>query len=1034
MSKILYALARLMVKLRWGVLALWLVAAGFVISAGQAAGPATYNDLSLPGTGSQDATNLLTKEFPPQQNGSSPVVFSIESGKLTDQPYKGAIDEASKALKALPEVYSVINPMEDYAKQLRSDNERIAYIPVLLNVGNAQLTMPIAQKVLATAKGPADRVGMHVAVGGPVGSELANTTTDNADKIGLLAAIIILTFTFGSLVAMGVPVVTAVFGLGIALSIVTLLEHVFTIPDVAPTLATMLGLGVGIDYALFMVTRHKRQVEDGMDVRESIARTTATSGGAIVFAGTTVVIAIASLGLAGIPIVTSMGYTSAIAVVIAMLAAITLVPAIFGLLGKHVFAARLPAWLHPKEKDPKDTFWAKAAHAIAGHPWRGITMATVVLAPMIYPFFSLEYGQPDVAVDPTSESQRQAYDLIKEGFGPGYNGPFLIAIELPTPAHASPEYVAKRSHAIELHEAGSRLKRDTRDEQRHFKSRKATLTAEGDELEAEAAPIEAEEARLEAQAEQLERQGEALARQAAALEARKARLEARGNALVAKGEHLETKAEHYVAQLEQMARTAEKVLKKIAHTSDPAKLARLVAKLERIEARAEKVAGKLERTVEKGERVKRQLLALERQGEQLERQGEQLEREATELEREEARLEREGTRLEREARPLQREDKRLTRQGNTLKKQVHRAKGRAPLWRQRKRRLTQEGKVLKPELHKMLRDAGGKRRATDARLQALKTDLAGATGVVEVSAPDVNDSGTASVMSVVPDAAPSSQRTNDVVKTLRASVIPPEEKTTGLTVFVGGQTAAYIDLAVEISSALPLVIGVVIALSFFLLMLAFRSILVPAKAAAMNLLSVLASFGVLTALFQWGWGLEFLGIHGADHVPIASYVPLMMFAVLFGLSMDYEVFLMGAIGEHYQDGMNPHDSIVAGLSTSARVITAAAMIMVSVFASFILETDPTVKQFGVGLSVAVAVDASIIRMLLVPSILALMGRAAWWFPTWLDRITPQLSLEGGKKFEAYAEKRAAEDAARAAAKAKAKAAAKGKAKGGKAAA
>ncbi len=1021
MSKILYALARLMVKLRWGVVVLWLVAAALIISAGKAAGPDTYNDLSLPGTGSQDATNLLTKEFPPEQNGSSPVVFSIESGNLTNEPYKSAIDEASKALRALPEVYSVINPMEDYAKALRGGDDQIAYIPVLLNVGNAQLSMPIAQKVLATAKGPADRVGMHVAVGGPVGSELANTTSFDADKIGLLAAIIILTFTFGSLAAMGVPVVTAVFGLGIALSIVTLLEHVFTIPDVAPTLATMIGLGVGIDYALFMVTRHKRQVGDGMAIRESIARTTATSGGAVVFAGTTVVIAIASLGIAGIPIVTAMGYTSAIAVVIAVLAAVTLVPAIFALLGKHLFSLRLPKWLHPKEKDPADTFWAKAAHAIAGHPWRGITMATIVLAPMIYPFFSLEYGQPDVVVDPPSESQRQAYDLIKEGFGPGYNGPLLIAVELPSPAHASEEYVATRSHAIGLHETGSRLKREASAETRHFKTRAAALTAQGDELEAEAAPLQAEEARLEAQGEQLVRQGEALARQAAALESRKAHLEARGAALLNTGQHLEAKAEHYVAQLEQMAKMAVKVLKKIAHTSDPAKLARLVAKLERIEARAVKVAKELERTIEQGERVKSQLLDLERQGTQLERQGLRLEREATALEREKTRLKREGLQLQRESRPLQRKEKRLTRQGDTLKKQVHRAKGRAPLFRQRKRRLVHEGKVLKPELHKMLRDAGGKRRATDSRLQALKTDLAAATGVVQVSAPDVNDSGTASVLSVVPDAAPSSQRTNDLVNSLRATTIPPEEKATGLTVYVGGQTAAYIDLALDISASLPLVIGVVIALSFILLVLAFRSILVPAKAAAMNLLSVLAAFGVLTALFQWGWGLEFLGIQGADHVPIASYVPLMMFAVLFGLSMDYEVFLMSAIGEHYQDGMNPHDSIVAGLSTSARVITAAAMIMVSVFASFILESDPIVKQFGVGLSVAVAVDATIIRMLLVPSILALMGRKAWWYPKWLDKITPQLSLEGGKKFEAYAEKKNAEDVAKASAKATAKA-------------
>jgi RND superfamily putative drug exporter len=299
----------------------------------------------------------------------------------------------------------------------------------------------------------------------------------------------------------------------------------------------------------------------------------------------------------------------------------------------------------------------------------------------------------------------------------------------------------------------------------------------------------------------------------------------------------------------------------------------------------------------------------------------------------------------------------------------------------------------------MIKDAGGKAVGTDPRLTKLSAAFAATPGVTYVSPPQVNKAGTASTLSVVPNWSPSSPQTAALVKRLRDEVIPRAVRGEQMKVYVGGQTAAYADLATLISRKLPLIIGIVIGLAFLLLMLAFRSLAIPASAAVMNLLSVAAAYGVLVVVFQWGWGASLLGYKGVHSIPIASYVPLMMFAVLFGLSMDYEVFLMSQIAEHHSNGMNDHDSVVAGLAYSARVITAAALIMVSVFASFILNANPTVKQFGVGLSVAVALDSTVVRILLVPAVMTLLGDANWWLPRWLARILPRVNIEGTGFFE-----------------------------------
>jgi RND superfamily putative drug exporter len=293
---------------------------------------------------------------------------------------------------------------------------------------------------------------------------------------------------------------------------------------------------------------------------------------------------------------------------------------------------------------------------------------------------------------------------------------------------------------------------------------------------------------------------------------------------------------------------------------------------------------------------------------------------------------------------------------------------------------------------------GQKQPASDPRLQGLKSDMEKTPGVKSVTQPLVNSSGSAAVYTVISDYAPSSIKTEDVVKDLRDNTIPKATKGQDMTADVGGSTAGYIDLAEQISSTLLETIGVVLALSFILLLLAFRSVLVPLKAVVMNMLSIAASFGIVTYVFGHHWSATAVGL---DHtVPIVSFVPLMMFAILFGLSMDYEVFLMSHVREHYMKAKNPHEAVVEGLAVTGRVITSAALIMVAVFSAFILSDDPNIKQFGIGMAAAVAVDATIIRCLLVPAIMTLLGRAAWWMPKWLDRATPKLSIEGEEFFEA----------------------------------
>jgi putative drug exporter of the RND superfamily len=715
----LYAIGRFCSRHHWLTIAAWVVLAAGLVVVGQAGESKTNDNLTLPGTDSTAATELLEDDLPKQAYGSNPLVFQAKGGAaLTEARYAKAIEESVKRLNAMHDVNSAVSPLSPQGAAFLSKDRSVGYVPVILSVGPGELSEPQAEAVLDAGK-PAEAAGLRVAVGSYVGQQLSKPDTGASDAIGIAAAVVILLFAFGTATAMVLPISSAILGLACSLSIIRLLEQAVQVPSVASTLATMIGLGVGIDYALFIVTRHKLQLADGMEMQESVARATATAGGAVVFAGFTVVIALCSLAFAGIPLVSTLGFTAAIAVVVAVAAAITLLPAMLGALGPRINSLRVQ-FGKGNGGDGEPHGWRRWARGVSERPWRSAIAALAVLIVLSLPIFQLELGQNDISALPKSTTARQAYDSLTLGFGPGVNGPLLVASEFDSAAEAK---------------------------------------------------------------QQLPRLGKA---------------------------------------------------------------------------------------------------------------------------------------------------------------------------------------------------------------------MDGATDVDEVSEPTLDESGTVAVFTVISKSAPWADETVSLVEDLRETVIPEALSGSKGAAFVGGQTAGYIDLATQIADKLPLMIAIVVALSFLVLLLAFRSLLVPLKAAAMNLLSVAAAYGVVTAVFQLGWGSSLIGL---DHaIPIVSFVPLLMFAILFGLSMDYEVFLLTQMREHYRAHGDAKRAVVEGLANTGRVITSAAAIMVCVFTSFVLNGNPLVKEFGVGLAVAIAIDATLVRCLLVPAIMVLLGRRAWWLPGWLGRLVPRVSIEGEEFF------------------------------------
>ncbi|MET0684170.1 MAG: MMPL family transporter [Solirubrobacteraceae bacterium] len=809
MTGVLFHLARFCGRHKFVVLGVWLLIFLALAFVARTAGTDVNDNVTLPGTGSQNATDLLSKKFPSQANGTNPVVLTAPKGeKVTDSKYKTPIDDTVKALKADPDVRSATSPLTSDGSAFLAKNKEIGYIAVNLKTSASQLTLDDANRIVALAD-PARDAGLEVGFGGYLGQKVSKPETHISEVVGLSMAVIVLLITFGTAVAMSIPIITAIIGLVCGLSIITLISHVADVPTTAPTLATMIGLGVGIDYALFIVTRHLEQRRDGMATDESIYRATATSGGAVVFAGCTVMIALLSLAIVGIPLVTTLGYTSALVVAVAVLGAITLLPCILSFLGDSIDKGRIPL-PHRKEDDGKPHGWHRWGEFVSRHPLPAALVALVILVLLAIPALGLYLGQQDNGALSKSTESRKAYDGMSKAFGVGSNGPLLISVDMSQkPAKADQSNIDKVNQTEKDDKQKAQTQADDKEQQ---------LTEQY-----EAGGMPADEAQQQAESE-----------------------------------------------------------------------------------------------VQPG---------------------------------------------------LQKQLDDITKKSDDQRKKA-------------------------------------KNLGTDPRLQDLRDDIKKTAGVKSVTEPLVNKEGTAAVITATPTTSPSDEKTADLVTTLRDSVIPKATDGKDMSAFVGGTTASYVDLADEISSRLILTILIVIALSFLLLTLAFRSLVIPLTAGLMNLVSIGAAFGVVSFVFEDGHGASLLGLPG--EVPIVSYVPLLMFAILFGLSMDYEVFLMTHIKEAWERTKDNKAAVVEGIGTTGRVITSAALIMVSVFSAFILVDDPTIKQFGVGMAVAVAVDATIVRCLLVPSVMILIGKANWWFPHWLDRLMPNFSIEGDEWFREHDAKAAEE--------------------------
>jgi uncharacterized membrane protein YdfJ with MMPL/SSD domain len=1017
MARLLHRLGMFAARRRWVVLGAWVVlAVGFVVLV-RTFGSNTSDNLRLPGTDSQAATDLLAERFPPQQNGSSPIVFQVDAGQVTDSKPKQAIEASHQAIVKLPHVASATDPFSQQGSSQISKDKQTAFIPVLLDVGGDELTEEIAQEVFDAAE-PARKAGMEVAVGGPIGSELSEPKTESSELVGLAAAMIILAFTFGTLVAMGLPIVSAVVGLLVGLSLIGLLGHLVTVPTIAPTLATMIGLGVGIDYALFLVSRHRTQRREGLALNESIAMAVATSGSAIVFAGTTVVIALITLVVAGIPLVTSLGYAAAVAVVTAVLAAITLLPAVLSIVGGRLESLRIPAFLRPRPKEPDRGFWGWWSRQVTTHPWLAVAAAAAILGPLIVPFLSLDLGQEDVGATPKSTTEREAYDLMAAGFGVGYNGPLLVATELAAPAKPSSTFVSQKKQAEELKQQLGQEQMQGKTEQQQLTEQADELNGNQDQLQQQQRELEQQQSTLESEQADLEQQANALTEEQVELQATRDRLTEKQASLTTQLAAVGVEAKKLVREGAKVAKTATTVSRRLARTRGEERAAearlsrgprrpeqaRLEAKLRSLERREDRLQQELERVIQQEQALRQQTQALVARTETLRAQEADLVDEAgalgadaTALAKQAAAIVQRKQTLVEQASDLQVQAANLQVQAADLQTQaanLQTQKVELQGQQQQAQSQQQQAEQLQTELTNELTKAGGDERGTDPRLVKLQNGLTNTIGVKVVSPPRINKAGNAAIFTVIATTAPAATETADLVRTVRTYTIPQATSGTDVNAHVGGQTASYVDLASGISSRLMLVILAVIALSFIVLLIAFRSLVVATQAAVANILSVAAAFGVLTAVFQWGWGLSLVGLDTASGTdPIASYVPLMMFAVLFGLSMDYQVFLLSQIEHHRAAHSSDREAVAGGLAAGARVIMAAALIMMSVFGSFVLNDDPTVKQFGVGLSVGVAL-AALTVLLLAPALLVLAGAGSWWMPAWLNRILPHVDIEG----------------------------------------
>lgn len=688
----------------WLVIGGWAVAFAAIIALSIAFRGTFEAEFALPGTESQRARDLLDARFPARSGDTGELVFRAAAG-INDAAVRERVQTILDEARTLPGVTDVASPYDSGAI---SADGTIAFATVRYPDESDPFGKPLAAL--------ADRHTsdtLTVEAGGPVVEHTERQGPGGSELIAVSAASVILLIAFGSIVAMGVPILTAVFSLGTAMALIGILARFVGLTEFTPSFAAMIGLGVGIDYALLVITRFREGLHNGRAVVDAVTVAINTAGRAVMFAGTVVVIAMLGLALVGVPFVGALGVASAVVVMLSVLTALTLLPAVLSIIGSRIDALAIPL-LRSSETGHHESIWYRLSLAIQRRPLVFIAGGAGALLVLAIPLLSMETNFTDASNNPTSFHSRRAYDLLSEGFGPGFNGPLLVV---------------------------------------------ADITQGG---------------------------------------------------------------------------------------------------ADRVDPLVEAI------------------------------------------------------------------------------------------------------------------------RATPR--------------VANVMPARLNDAQDTAVFTIFPETAPQDPETNDLVHALRNDVIPAQVGESGMDVYITGRTASTIDITDRIMSRLPVFFAAVIGLSFVVLAVVFRSLVVPLTAAVMNLLSIAASYGIIVAVFQWGW---FAGALGIDQTgPIETFLPMMMFAILFGLSMDYEVFLVSRIHEEYVSGAPNSRAVAMGLSTTARVITSAALIMIAVFGSFILGDERVIKEFGMGLAVAIFLDATIVRLLLVPAIMEILGTANWWLPRGLDRFLPRIDIEG----------------------------------------
>ncbi|PIM66472.1 hypothetical protein CTU88_43670 [Streptomyces sp. JV178] len=726
------ALARWCVRHRLVAVLLWLLAFAGTAAGAVAAGAAYSNDYKTPGTESSRATELLSEGFPGISGDNATVVWHTDDGTVRAAAVEQTMTRTLDEIAGLPGVAAVTDPYDGAGAGRISQDGHTAYASVTFDKPAGDVDKAQAEAVVDTAKA-AESHGLQVELGGEAIGLTEASGGHLAEIVGVLVAAVVLFLAFGSLAASVLPIATALVSVGTAYAGITLLGHVMTVADFAPMLGTLIGLGVGIDYALFIVTRHRRGLKRGLPVEEAARNAVATTGRAVVFAGATVCIALLGMLILRLGFLNGVAIAASLTVVLTVAASVTLLPALLSFIGMRALSRRERRRLaeHGPEPELPTGFAARWSAFVERHPKKLGAIALVVMTLLALPTLGLRLGTSDQGNDPKATTTRAAYDVLADGFGPGVNGPLTLVTEV-------------------------------------------------------------------------------------------------GGA-------------------------------------------------------ADKLA-----------------------------------------------------------------------------------------------------------------------------LDNLDTTLRTTEGVSAVTPVTFNTGGDTAYLTVVPDSSPQSERTSDLVERLRDEVLPRAESGTSLDLHVGGVTAGYDDFADVIVGKLPLFVGAVIGLGCLLLLLAFRSIGIPLKAAAMNVAAVAAAFGVVVAIFQWGWGSELLGLGRAG--PIEPFLPVIMVSVLFGLSMDYQVFLVSRMYEEWLETGDNRRAVRVGLAETSRVINSAAVIMISVFLAFVLSGDRVIAMFGIALAAAVALDAFVLRTLLVPALMHLLGGANWWLPRWLDRRMPRISIEPPESRAAHERLAAATDA------------------------